>query len=130
MKRTQNINQETFRKSWRSYRLAPVALAISAVFMLAGCEKPMKPSLCTKMLMIAQRQIRPRAQNVPLLTTRLCRKQLKLRPSMQLVKIAWLNSVNHSVLKLLHKQVWYQHLRHLLKQLPLHHSKAVACGCH
>ncbi|EPA3164636.1 DUF1190 family protein [Yersinia enterocolitica] len=39
MKRTQNINQETFRKSWRSYRLAPVALAISAVFMLAGCEK-------------------------------------------------------------------------------------------
>ncbi|KAA5814010.1 DUF1190 domain-containing protein, partial [Yersinia pestis] len=39
MKRTKNINQETFRKSWRSYRLAPVALAVSAVFMLAGCEK-------------------------------------------------------------------------------------------
>ena len=39
MKRTKNINQETFRKSWRSYRVAPVALAISAVFMLAGCEK-------------------------------------------------------------------------------------------
>ncbi|VEA70220.1 Protein of uncharacterised function (DUF1190) [Serratia rubidaea] len=39
MKRTKNINQETFRKSWRSYRMAPVALAISAVFMLAGCEK-------------------------------------------------------------------------------------------
>ncbi|MFA3762546.1 DUF1190 family protein [Yersinia sp. 2466 StPb PI] len=39
MKRTQNINQETFRKSWRNYRLAPVALAVSAVFMLAGCEK-------------------------------------------------------------------------------------------
>ncbi|AVJ19362.1 DUF1190 family protein [Serratia rhizosphaerae] len=39
MKRTKNINQETFRKSWRSYRMAPVALAVSAVFMLAGCEK-------------------------------------------------------------------------------------------
>ncbi|PVZ85115.1 hypothetical protein C9426_20690 [Serratia sp. S1B] len=39
MKRTKNINQETFRKSWRSYRVAPVALAISAVFMLAGCEQ-------------------------------------------------------------------------------------------
>lgn len=39
MKRTKQINQETFRKSWRSYRVAPVALAISAVFMLAGCEQ-------------------------------------------------------------------------------------------
>ncbi|MFI8417184.1 DUF1190 family protein [Serratia sp. NPDC078593] len=39
MKRTKNINQETFRKSWRSYRVAPVALAIGAVLMLAGCEK-------------------------------------------------------------------------------------------
>jgi uncharacterized protein YgiB involved in biofilm formation len=39
MKRTKHINKETFRKSWRSYRVAPVALAISAVFMLAGCEQ-------------------------------------------------------------------------------------------
>lgn len=39
MKRTKNINRETFRKSWCSYRIAPVALAVSAVFMLAGCEK-------------------------------------------------------------------------------------------
>ena len=39
MKRTKNINQETFRKSWRSYRIAPVALALSAVFILSGCEK-------------------------------------------------------------------------------------------
>lgn len=39
MKRTKNINRDTFRKSWRSYRVAPVALAISAVFMLAGCEQ-------------------------------------------------------------------------------------------
>ncbi|HHQ6560260.1 TPA: DUF1190 family protein [Serratia fonticola] len=39
MKRTKNINKDTFRKSWRSYRVAPVALAISAVFILAGCEQ-------------------------------------------------------------------------------------------
>ncbi|AIA69345.1 DUF1190 family protein [Pectobacterium atrosepticum] len=39
MKRTKNINQETFRKEWRTHRLAPVALAVSAVFFLAGCEQ-------------------------------------------------------------------------------------------
>ncbi|NIG62830.1 MAG: DUF1190 family protein [Serratia symbiotica] len=38
MKRTKSINQEMFRKSWRSYPMAPLALAISAVFILAGCE--------------------------------------------------------------------------------------------
>ncbi|QTF10916.1 DUF1190 family protein [Brenneria izadpanahii] len=39
MKRTKNINQEMFRKGWRPYRLAPIALAVSSVFMLAGCEQ-------------------------------------------------------------------------------------------
>ncbi|MBA5205421.1 DUF1190 family protein [Pectobacterium aroidearum] len=39
MKRTKNINQEMFRKEWRTHRLAPVALAVSAVFFLAGCEQ-------------------------------------------------------------------------------------------
>ncbi|EHD23419.1 MULTISPECIES: DUF1190 family protein [Brenneria] len=39
MKRTKNINQETFRKGWRTYRLAPIALAVSTVFVLAGCEQ-------------------------------------------------------------------------------------------
>ncbi|QLK88692.1 DUF1190 family protein [Arsenophonus endosymbiont of Aphis craccivora] len=39
MKRTKNINQGAFRKSWRVYRLAPVALAISTVFMLSACEQ-------------------------------------------------------------------------------------------
>ncbi|MFC3394126.1 DUF1190 family protein [Brenneria rubrifaciens] len=39
MKRTKDINQETFRKGWRTYRLAPVALAVSAVFVLSGCEQ-------------------------------------------------------------------------------------------
>lgn len=39
MKRTKNINQSAFRKSWRSYRMAPVAVAVSAVFMLSACEE-------------------------------------------------------------------------------------------
>ncbi len=39
MKRTKHINHASFRKQWRSYRMAPVALAVSAVFVLAGCEK-------------------------------------------------------------------------------------------
>ncbi len=39
IKRTKNINQDAFRKSWRAYRLAPVALAISTVFMLSACEQ-------------------------------------------------------------------------------------------
>ncbi|NIG97954.1 MAG: DUF1190 family protein [Serratia symbiotica] len=39
MKRTKSINQEMFRKSWSSHPVAPLALAISAVFMLTGCEK-------------------------------------------------------------------------------------------
>ncbi|MEC5319934.1 DUF1190 family protein [Brenneria populi subsp. brevivirga] len=39
MKRTKNINQETFRKGWRMYRLAPIALAVGSVFALAGCEQ-------------------------------------------------------------------------------------------
>ena len=43
MKRTQKVNLATFRKSWRSSRITPVALAVSAVFMLAGCEKKPEP---------------------------------------------------------------------------------------
>ncbi|MFB6434941.1 MAG: DUF1190 family protein [Candidatus Malihini olakiniferum] len=39
MKRTENIQKDAFRKGCRSYRLAPVALAISAAFILAGCEQ-------------------------------------------------------------------------------------------
>ncbi|OCQ52285.1 hypothetical protein Ppb6_02358 [Photorhabdus australis subsp. thailandensis] len=39
MKRTKNINHGAFRKAWRSYRLAPVAIAVSAVFMLSACEQ-------------------------------------------------------------------------------------------
>ncbi|WP_413721496.1 DUF1190 family protein [Sodalis sp. RH24] len=39
MKRTKDINHASFRKQWRACRMAPVALAVGAVFMLAGCEK-------------------------------------------------------------------------------------------
>ena len=39
MKRTKNINHATFRKSWNARHLTPVAFAVTAVFMLAGCEK-------------------------------------------------------------------------------------------
>lgn len=39
MKRTKNIRHAAFRKSWQARHLTPVALAITAVFMLAGCEK-------------------------------------------------------------------------------------------
>ncbi|MDR0805240.1 MAG: DUF1190 family protein [Enterobacteriaceae bacterium] len=39
MKRTKHINRDSFRKSFRTYRLAPVALAVSTVFMLSGCEQ-------------------------------------------------------------------------------------------
>ncbi|WP_340620964.1 DUF1190 family protein [Xenorhabdus siamensis] len=39
MKRTKEINRDNFRKAWRNYRLAPVALAVSAVFMLSACEQ-------------------------------------------------------------------------------------------
>ncbi|EMH4163917.1 DUF1190 family protein [Pluralibacter gergoviae] len=39
MKRTKTINHAAFRKNWGARHLTPVALAITAVFMLAGCEK-------------------------------------------------------------------------------------------
>lgn len=39
MKRTKNINHASFRKSWSARHLTPVAFAVTAVFMLAGCEK-------------------------------------------------------------------------------------------
>lgn len=39
MKRTNNINHAAFRKSWNARHLTPVALAVTAVFMLAGCEQ-------------------------------------------------------------------------------------------
>ena len=39
MKRTKSINHASFRKSWNARHFTPVALALSAAFMLAGCEK-------------------------------------------------------------------------------------------
>ena len=39
MKRTKNINRDAFRKTWRQYRLAPVAAAVGAVLMLTACDE-------------------------------------------------------------------------------------------
>lgn len=39
MKRTKSIRYAAFRKSWQARHLTPVAIAVSAVFMLAGCEQ-------------------------------------------------------------------------------------------
>ncbi|ELY2622684.1 DUF1190 family protein [Cronobacter malonaticus] len=39
MKRTKQINRAMFRKSWNASHLTPVAFAVTAAFMLAGCEK-------------------------------------------------------------------------------------------
>src|SRR5690606_35579524 len=39
MKRTKTMNHASFRKSWNARHLTPVALAVTAVFMLAGCEQ-------------------------------------------------------------------------------------------
>lgn len=39
MKRTKNIRHAAFRKSWQARHVTPVALAIAAVFTLAGCEQ-------------------------------------------------------------------------------------------
>lgn len=39
MKRTRQMNHASFRKSWSARHLTPVALAVTAVFMLAGCEQ-------------------------------------------------------------------------------------------
>lgn len=39
MKRTTSINHAAFRKNWSVRHVTPVALAVTAVFVLAGCEK-------------------------------------------------------------------------------------------
>lgn len=39
MKRTKSINYDAFRKSWRVQHLTPVALVVTSMFILAGCEK-------------------------------------------------------------------------------------------
>ncbi|MGV3346605.1 DUF1190 family protein [Enterobacteriaceae bacterium LUAb1] len=39
MKRTKNIHHAAFRKKWSTRHLTPVALAVSSLFMLTGCEQ-------------------------------------------------------------------------------------------
>lgn len=38
MKRTKDINHSNFRKAYRSFRIAPVSLAVATVLVLSGCE--------------------------------------------------------------------------------------------
>jgi uncharacterized protein YgiB involved in biofilm formation len=67
MKRTKNINHASFRKSWSARHLTPVALAVTAVFMLAGCEKTTKRFRCIKTPMTALPQP-AKPPNAPRLT--------------------------------------------------------------
>ncbi len=54
MKRTKNINHSVVpQKLERARHLTPVALAVTAVFMLAGCEKATKRCRCTRTPMTA-----------------------------------------------------------------------------
>ena len=70
MKRTKSIRHASFRKNWSARHLTPVALAVTAVFMLAGCEKSDETvSLYQKMLTTVQLQTQAKAPNVPPRTT-------------------------------------------------------------
>lgn len=71
MKRTKSIHHASFRKSWGARHLTPVALAVTAVFMLAGCEKSDETVSLYKTLMTVQRRIRAKARSVqPRITMR------------------------------------------------------------
>ncbi|VUC72786.1 lipoprotein [Salmonella enterica] len=71
MKRTKSIHHASFRKSWSAQHLTPVALAVTAVFMLAGCEKSDETVSLYQTLMTVQRRIRAKARSVqPRITMR------------------------------------------------------------
>lgn len=71
MKRTKSIHHASFRKSWSARHLTPVALAVTAVFMLAGCERVTKRFRFIRTLTTALQRIQVKAPNVlPRLTMR------------------------------------------------------------
>ena len=106
MKRTKNIRHAAFRKSWQARHLTPVAFAVSAVFMLAGCEQsdetvslyqnaddcakanPGQSAQCTTAYNNAQKEAE---RTAPKYATR--------------VKIVWLSLVKTNASKRLHKRV-------------------------
>ncbi len=86
MKRTKNINHSSFRKSWSARHLTPVALAVTAVFMLAGCEKATKRCRRTRTPMMLRRQPRKAAECTTAYTNAE-KRQSALRRSMPPAKI-------------------------------------------
>ena len=62
MKRTKSIHHASFRKSWSARHLTPVAPAVTAVFMLAGCERVTKRFRFIRTLTTALQRIRKSAE--------------------------------------------------------------------
>ena len=115
MKRTKNINRAAFRKSWR---FAPVAIAVSAVFMLAGCEKTDET--------VSLYQNADDCSNANPSMSAQCKKLKKRHQNTHRVKTVLLSLAKASVLRHLLRQVW---LLALTAKLRLSHNRAAASGC-
>jgi uncharacterized protein YgiB involved in biofilm formation len=70
MKRTKIYNHAIVSQSWSARHLTPVALAVTAVFMLAGCEKVTKRFRFIRTLTTALQRIQVKAPNATRLTMR------------------------------------------------------------
>ncbi len=123
MKRTKSIRYAAFRKSWQARHLTPVAIAVSAVFMLAGCEQndetvsmyqnaddcskanPGQSAQCTTAFNEAKKR-----RNAP-------------RQNMPRVKIVSLNLVKTSVSRHRLRRAW-------APLMPNRSRVAAASGCH
>lgn len=129
MKRTKHINQDAFRKSWRSYRLAPVAIAVSAVFMLSACEESDETvSLYTNAQDCSQANP-SQAEQCTLAYNNALQEAAKQPLNMQRKKIVSPNLAKQCVLKHLHRLVSQVPQVMVNKQLK-HKVALVACGCH
>jgi uncharacterized lipoprotein YajG len=123
MKRTKNINRAAFRKSWR---FAPVAIAVSAVFMLAGCEKTdetvslyQNADDCSNANPSMSAQCKESYQNA-------LKEAEKTAQNTHRVKTVLLSLAKASVLRHPLRQVW---LLALTAKLRLSHNRAAASGC-
>lgn len=123
MKRTKNINRDAFRKSWR---FAPVAIAVSAVFMLAGCEKTdetvslyQNADDCSNANPSMSAQCKESYQNA-------LKEAEKPRRNMRRVKTVLPSLAKANVLRPQLRPVW---LRALMAKRRLSLSRAAASGC-
>lgn len=123
MKRTKNINRDAFRKSWR---FAPVAIAVSAVFMLAGCEKTdetvslyQNADDCSNANPSMSAQCKESYQNA-------LKEAEKPRRNMRRVKTVLPSLAKANVLRLQLRPVW---LRALTAKHRLSLSRAAVSGC-